>query len=369
MTERRRTVVIAAPAIDAIGGVTTHLHLILASRLTKTYEFRHFQVGSEGRRESFVKKVLRALGSPLCLVAYLRGKRQVLLHVNTSMTMRAFLRDSVYLLVAKALRRAVVFQIHGGLLPEDFWNGRSILRLYAQTVLRMADTVVVLGEKERQAYERIVGMQPARLIPNAIDFSGLDGLGPKEFRNPVLTLGYIGRLARTKGILESIEALGLLAAKGWVQFRFRIAGTGEALGDINRLIARWDLIERVEVLGVVRGEAKWKFWRDTDVFLLPTYHLEGLPYSILESLASGTPVLTTRVAAIPDAVRDGREGVFVAPRNPEAIAEKLRAMTEDREWLQRMSRNCVERAHSQYGLDKLEKRFDEVYASAFDIAR
>jgi glycosyltransferase involved in cell wall biosynthesis len=121
------------------------------------------------------------------------------------------------------------------------------------------------------------------------------------------------------------------------------------------------LVGRVRLIGAVQGEEKIRFLRDADVLLLPTYHQEGLPYVILEALAAGTPVVTTRNAGIPDVVVEGEHGRFVAPRDPAAIAAALRELAASPERLRAMSRACLDRAEREFSLTRLAARFGALY--------
>jgi glycosyltransferase involved in cell wall biosynthesis len=60
-----------------------------------------------------------------------------------------------------------------------------------------------------------------------------------------------------------------------------------------------------------------------DLFVLPSLFGEGMPMVVLESMAAGVPVVATRVEGVPDAVRDGRDGLLVAPGDPEGLARGI----------------------------------------------
>ena len=117
----------------------------------------------------------------------------------------------------------------------------------------------------------------------------------------------------------------------------------------------------VKFLGPVFGEAKFKLWLDSDVQVFPTYHNEGLPYSILESMAAGCVPITCAVAAIPDVMQDKVHGLFVPAHDSQAVANAIRSLHEDRNALLRMSQAGRHRINEQYTLDRLASRFGAIY--------
>ena len=165
---------------------------------------------------------------------------------------------------------------------------------------------------------------------------------------------------RSKGLLDALEALRLLKDEK-LQFCFEIAGSGPDEGAASALIESLGLTKEVTILGPVFGDAKNKLWLDSDIQLFPTYHNEGLPYSILESLAAGCVPITCAVAAIPDVMQDGIHGLFVPPHDPPAIAKAIRRLALARHELEQMSIAGRHRITEEYTVDRLAARFGEIY--------
>src|SRR5215467_12690022 len=122
----RRKVVLLSPSLDAVSGVSTHARILLASELGREYELLHFQVGSEGRRESSLQKLARLAFSPLSLGLFLVRTGAEAVHINASLDPRAYWRDLAYSIVVKLLGRRIVNQIHGGAMPQDFFRGNAL---------------------------------------------------------------------------------------------------------------------------------------------------------------------------------------------------------------------------------------------------
>ncbi|OBV40656.1 Glycosyltransferase involved in cell wall bisynthesis [Janthinobacterium psychrotolerans] len=346
------------PALDAVSGVTTHLNQLFHCSLARDFHLVHFQVGSEGRRESRARKLLRLAWSPFQFLQALRRQRPQIVHINTSMEQKSYWRDLAYLLVAKAMGKRVLYQVHGGALPQVFFGGKPLLTGLLRRVLRLPDAVVLLAQCELRGYRSFDPGLPVEVIPNAID-AGCDAGDKPDSPHAPLSLVYVGRLAESKGLFELVEALHLARAAGSTA-TLALAGSGPAEAALRARVGALGLQEQVRFLGPVFGAAKHALWRGADVFGFPTHH-EGLPYALLESMAARTPMLICPVGAIPDVVQDGVHGLFVPPRDPQALAGAIVRLDGDRPLLRRMGLACRERIDSHYAVERLARDFGRVY--------
>lgn len=357
----RPVVVILGPHRAAISGVSTHLNLLLGSTLADEYEMVHFQVGSEGRGEGALGRLLRLLVSPFTLFATILFRHAAVVHINTSLNPRAYWRDLAYLAVAKALRARVLYQVHGGALPEDFFRGRPWLTRFLRATLDAPDLVVVLAQCELEAYRRFVPGQEVVALANGIDCRAFAQV-PTVMSRPdsPLRLVYVGRITREKGLYETLQAMRIVQELG-VETRLVVAGEGPEETRLRRYAHALGLASRVSFAGAVFGPDKVRLFAGADLMLLPSY-AEGLPYALLEAMAAGIPVIATPVGAIPDVVVSGTHGFLVPPRDGKAIAEALAVLAVDRERLSWMSRACRRRIRAAYSIERLAAELSLRYA-------
>ncbi|HMH18896.1 MAG TPA: glycosyltransferase family 4 protein [Burkholderiales bacterium] len=355
----KRKIVLFSPSLDAVSGVSTHVRMLFASDLARDYELLHFQVGSEGRRENALQKLMRFTLSPLHLALFLLRTGVDVVHINASLDLKAYWRDLAYSIVARLLGRRVVNQIHGGAMPQDFFRGNAFLTWVLRRFLVSSDVVTVLSGAELAAYRAFDARIKVHLVPNAIDPVGLADQPRSYNTDRPLSLVYVGRLVRTKGLFELIEALKQLKRAGR-EFRFSIAGGGPDQAELIAATERADLKDRVQFLGSVFAAEKCRLWLESDLFVLPTY-TEGLPYSLLEAMAAGCVPIATSVAAIPDVMRDGEHGLLVPVKNPGALASAVAALDDDREGLVRMARAARRRVIEQYTVARLADDFHKLY--------
>ncbi|MDB5821780.1 MAG: glycosyl transferase group 1 family protein [Herminiimonas sp.] len=360
MRARPPSILLLGPALTAVSGVSTHLNQLFQSGLAKEFRLLHFQVGSEGRRETKVGKLLRFTFSPVQFLWRLLLERPSVIHLNTSMERKSYWRDMVYLIIARCLARKVVYQVHGGALPQAFFKNSPLLTALLKRVLHSADTVVVLAQEELLAYRAFAPGLPLELVPNAID-PGPDPAWKHDMTGQPLALqiAYVGRIDENKGVFEIIEGLAMLVSTGR-QVRLVIAGSGPDETRLRSLVIERGLENAVEFRGVVRAAEKQEIWQQSDIFVFPTYR-EGLPYALLESMAARTTPVVTAVGAIPDVIDDGVHGVFISPHDPHGLAQAICRLDDDRALLRRMGEAARKRIESHYTTERLATDFRCIY--------
>jgi glycosyltransferase involved in cell wall biosynthesis len=170
---------------------------------------------------------------------------------------------------------------------------------------------------------------------------------------------FLARLVREKGITETLVAVAALRDRGW-PITLTIAGEGEAIGDVRRLVAFYDAKgEFLRLAGDVRGRDKATTFAYHDIYCLPTYG-EGMPNAVLEAMACGMPVVTCPVGGLCDFFEDGKMGLFVEPRSPGAIAIALERLIADPGLRQRIGAYNAEYAAS-FLAPAVAKRLAAIY--------
>jgi colanic acid/amylovoran biosynthesis glycosyltransferase len=116
----------------------------------------------------------------------------------------------------------------------------------------------------------------------------------------------VGRLCEAKGQLLLIEAAAGLAAKG-ITFELVLAGDGPMRGEIENLIGKYGISDRVRITGWISSDDVRREILAARALVLPSL-AEGLPVVIMEAMALRRPVLSTYIAGIPELVRPGKDG-------------------------------------------------------------
>jgi len=358
---KKPVVLLLGPQLGAVSGVSTHLEILLRSQLAADFNLAHFTVGSEGRAEGRLHRWWRLACSPFALAAAIRARRPAIVHLNSSLNLSAFWRDAAYMVVARLCGTRVLYQVHGGDLPRDFLGGGRVARALLRGVLRLPDAIVVLAATELAAYREFLPGSCIRLIANAIDCAPLLSL-PRTPRaaHQALRLIYLGRLIREKGLYELLQGLADARARGTAA-QLTLVGSGPEEAGLRRRALELGLGAVVSFAGAAFGAEKQRLLGAADVFVLPSY-AEGLPYALLEGMAAGNAVITTRVGGIPDVAIAGEHALFIPPRDTQAIAAAIVNLDADGAGLARMGQACRNRIARHYCPERLVHEFGELYS-------
>jgi len=183
-----------------------------------------------------------------------------------------------------------------------------------------------------------------------------------------LVLGFAGRLSDPrKNLPLLIDALALLRRAG-VAFRCRLAGLPPTR-EMQALLERQGLADHVDCLGWVDDAALARFYRELDLFVVPSEQ-EGLSVVALEAMAAGVPVVSTRCGGPEDFVIDGETGLLVG-HDARELAAAIRRLAEDPALRLRLGREAAHRVRRDYGFEALAERFwravDGVYGTAATV--
>ncbi len=225
---------------------------------------------------------------------------------------------------------AYSFTAHG---PEEFDRPEA---LHLSDKIEHARFVVAISDFGRSQLYRWCPVSQWSKIH--IIHCGLDEAFFNQPPTPIVNasrLVCVGRLAEQKGMPILIEAAARLSADG-VGFELTIAGDGPLRAELERLIERKGLRERVRLAGWMSGAMVRDELLQSRAMVLASF-AEGLPVVIMEALALGRPVVSSAVAGIPELVQNGRTGWLVPPGNVEALADAMRqALSADKSTLEKM---------------------------------
>ena len=120
-----------------------------------------------------------------------------------------------------------------------------------------------------------------------------------------------------------------------------VAGDGPERAALEGRAAELGLEGRVRFLGSVPRATVLRLFRAADASVLPS-SWENFPHTVVESLAVGCPVIATAVGGVPEVVRDGENGLLVAPNDPAALAAAISRFFSDAELRARLAERCFE---------------------------
>jgi colanic acid/amylovoran biosynthesis glycosyltransferase len=177
----------------------------------------------------------------------------------------------------------------------------------------------------------------------------------------------VGDLFPKKGHIYLIRACARLAREG-IPFECDIVGVGFLEAELAREIETLGLAGKVRLVGRQDHAAVRRMFAEASVFVLACVdsreqgeHMDGIPVALMEAMASGVPVVSTRVAGIPELIEDGVSGALVPERDDEALAGVLRRLAAAPELREALGRAARERVESSFDLHENMRRFAALF--------
>ena len=243
----------------------------------------------------------------------------------------------------------VVYTPHGFAFAGHFDSERqrSAYRLAERVLVPATAMTLCVCEAERRL---AAGIGARRL---AVVHNGVAPPPPGRADPRLDALGGSGPIVATvmglrpgKGAETFVDAAARVL-RSHPHARFAIAGDGPLRGAVEARIARAGLGERVLLLGATDGSAP--LLRGAGIVVSASW-AESFPYSVLEGMAAGLPVVATDVGGTAEAIEDGRTGLLVPPRDSAALAAAVGVLLDDAPRRQAMGRAGAERAAARFSL-------------------
>ena len=189
-----------------------------------------------------------------------------------------------------------------------------------------------------------------------------------EPASEVPTILSVGRLVDKKGFSDFVDALSILKDRG-TPFGAIIVGGGPEKGNLSAQIERLGLTGQVTLLGVVSQEALVGIYKEATVFALACRILDdgdrdGIPNVLMESMATGLPVVTTPISGIPEVVRGGENGLLVPERDPAALASALDLLLHDGELRRRLGDAARATMVAEMSADAMAQKLADLFFKA-----
>lgn len=368
----RPSVIVVGPRPRLRGGVSTHIRTLLSGGLTDWFDLVHLEVGFYDERASRAQRLADGVRKILRLRALVRRHPHAIVHLNPSMDTRSLARDLPMIVVAARRGSPVVVQFHGGLMDRPWPMRHRIVRRLVLRALERATLVVVLSRLQK---ESIVGTLEGgaslaiEQVPLFLDLRPFEErLARRTQVGPPRSFAFVGRLVREKGVAELIEAAAVLR-RGGRDVVVEIAGAGPDEDEMRRRWQELGLGDAVMWHGFLDADPKLDLLARSDVFVLASSWLEGLPNALLEALAMGLPVIVSDVGAMAEVVEDGVNGFLVPAGDVDALADRMTYIVDHPEEARAMGRRNARMAASRFGLDSQAAVWREVYSRALEEVR
>lgn len=300
-----------------------------------------------------------------------------LVYITPNSAGAPFYKDFVTVMMLRLMRQRLVMHFHnkGVATRQDRWLDNCLYRRYFKNA-----KLILLADALYEDVRRYVRREDVFVCPNAIPV--VDGTGSDADRrvvaNDCLTEGdgvphilWLTNIMRTKGIMEFLSALRILRERKLIFHVDFVGGLTKELSgeEFECALSAMKLNDVCSYHGPKYGNDKYAFYRNSDVFVLPSY-TEALPVSVLEAMQFGLPVVASNVGGVSAEVEDGVNGYLLGGARPimlntfrpdaTEIADRLEALLKDKALRQRMGAAGRGKFEREFTLGVFERRMADI---------
>ncbi len=351
-------VIISAPSLDPsinVSGVSAVANFIIDNN--RDVEYVHFEIGRKDNEKGGIRRVVSIVKAVRRWRKLLKQHPDAIVHYSFPLNTPSILRDPIFMWIAKRRNRKMVIHIHGGLYLTSDSIPFAIQKIL-NWVFDWNVPFVVLSDCEKDTLCHRFGVKNVTVLPNCVDLTDAN-MFHREYSTGPLRLGYLGRIAETKGMKYLLEACVELTKAG-IPFCLDIAGKEERKDEFLPAFKN-ALGTHFFYSGVVSGKAKCEYLRSLDLLVFPSY-FEGLPISLLECMSYGCVPITTPVGSIPQVVTDGENGIFIKLKDSASIVDAVRRMHENRLSMQNIGTKAKETIIKDYSPRKYIDELNAIYS-------
>ena len=200
------------------------------------------------------------------------------------------------------------------------------------------------------------------VIPNGVD---LDRFRPADTaERSVLQLLTVGRLSVTKRVELLIEAVHELYKDGR-NVHFTVIGGGQLEQKLRQIVRDKNLSDIIEISGIIEAEKMPQVYQQNDIFISASMQ-EGMSNAMLEAMACGLPIVTTRCEGVEELIKDN--GIVVEKAQAEQIAKAIKDLADDKQAYRKMSAAARKQAE-KFGWLQVAERYLSCYSKIVNSAR
>jgi glycosyltransferase involved in cell wall biosynthesis len=259
----------------------------------------------------------------------------------------------------KIIGKPVVATYHVDLLNNLTGFRRFLQRQLNRLVSTVSNRVMFVSESTKRDF----GIE-GNVIWNGVDTKRFSPEGRVKSESFVMI--YVGRISKDKGLLDLVESLASLNEKGMNKWELLLLGQGPEsfIKELRTRVNQLGLGSQIKELGSV-GKEIVDYYRKSDLFVLPSY-MEGMPISLLESMACGTPPLSANVGGIKEVITDGENGFLVPVRDTTRLAHQIEWCIDNREQLEKIGQKASDTIKEEFNINNTAQKYIRLFESLIE---
>ena len=253
----------------------------------------------------------------------------------------SFWRKTFLLRVYHKFGIKVVLHHHAAEFEEFYANCSEKQKAKVRKALVDADMNIVLSER---LVPMIKDKEPKAKVE--VLYNAVSTYDHNPYSLQARNVLFMGRLGVRKGTFDLIEAIKRLDSEIPQDVKFYLCGdVGEEA--VRQKVAELGIEHRIAHIGWIDGEQKKEFISKSMINCLPSYN-EGLPMTILETMAAGIPNISTNIASIPEIIKNGENGFLIEPGDVTSLVKRLKEL---------ICNESLRRSFSQKSYDLIVQKF------------
>ena len=315
-----------------------------------------------GQKTSFLKRVLDGTIEYFSIIRKIRKKvkrgNYDIVQIASSASLSLF-KDYLCVRMLQQKKVTSIIHFHFGRIPDiitiNGWEWKMI-----KNVAKYATRVIVI---DQSSYDALIqqGITNVDYLPNPLSPT-TEALANQCSTLPRSdnTVLFVGHVIKSKGVFELVEACGTISD---IKVKFVGLCKEETKTELTNLANNYPKKDWIEFTGNLSAEEVIKEMCKCTIFALPTY-TEGFPNVILESMASGCPIITTKVGAIPEMLdidNSNNNGICIAPQNVDELRTAILHLLNYPEFAKSCGENARQRVKKMYSMPIIWERMCSIW--------
>lgn len=336
------------PDLSVIGGVASHF---IGLKPHWKSDVEYFTIGRRQHLPAFITIIpdyFRFIWRLIC------GAKPHGVLLNTSLKYVPVFRDLFFGIISQLFGLKTVLFIHGWDPAVYLWLVKH--QRLARFIFNRHEFIYVLYSQFRQALIDVGVIVPIKLTTTKVSDELLDCFSIDTRDGVVTQVLFVARADKSKGLDITIKAFEIV----WQRFehlKLCVCGTGDVLDAAKQYVKDHD-ITNVSFEGFVTGMALQDFYRQSQIYILPTTHGEGMATSVLEAMALGLAVISRPVGGVNDFFVNGEMGWLIESLNPQDYADRIIQLVGDPNLLRRIAIRNHEYATEHFLASKVAEHIE-----------
>ena len=239
-------------------------------------------------------------------------------------------------------------------------------KFISKSIWKNSSYVVANSKSLQETCKRFSPKHDIKVITNGVDTEIFYPAKNKDFsRSKEVNILFVSRLMLQKGVDTLIKTCDILNQRGITNYKLTVVGEGHLKSLMFSLIDKYNLRGKINYLGWKDLEDLPEIYRSGDIFILPSV-MEGMSSVVLQAMASGLPIVASRVKGFEEVLEENVNGLFAEYNNPGQFANALGKLIESSELREQMSRNSFERS-KQFSWETISKQYLELYEKSIGL--